>query len=409
MSMTMRTEHGTVEVIGDRLVIRNMDFDGPIVEVASNQGITQDPERLGRLFRKCVDLGGTILLHGQSQATIEAAKAEIDRLLDSTKAATDRLPAALQAELNVQLSRLADTLSSHFDGERVTSVQRQIAELVKGATAAEAKGLMHELENDAGPLARWNKQVAKQLRDLSTSQQGMVGQVTALVEKVARRLDLEAKDEKSTHKGLLFEDTLQAELESIYHPLGDIVRNVSREYGSVANSMSGDFTVTVNPQETRGREIQIVVEAKTGRLSGPKARKALEESIKSRAAAACVLVFDDASDAPLNGRSYCPYPDGRFIVVFDRKEQDPLALEVACRQARAIAIASIESDEGIDVGWLDEQCGQLATIVDKAKVIKLGTNAAKRGLETVDKAYGDLRTQAMAVVESIKHRLAGSA
>ena len=148
--------------------------------------------------------------------------------------------------------------------------------------------------------------------------------------------------------------------------------------------MSGDFTVTVNPQETRGREIQIVVEAKTGRLSGPKARKALEASIKSRAAAACVLVFDDASDAPLNGRSYCPYPDGRFIVVFDQKEQDPLALEVACRQARAIAIASIESDEGIDVGWLDEQCGQLATIVDKAKDIKLGTNAAKRGLETVE-------------------------
>ena len=132
-------------------------------------------------------------------------------------------------------------------------------------------------------------------------------------------------------------------------------------------------------------------------------------SRKAAFAAACVLVFDGVGDAPLGGRNYCPYPGGKFITVFDHQDGDPLALEVACRQARAMAIATIETDDSADVGWLDEQCGQLGTIIDKAKDIKLGANAAKRGLERVDKAYGELRTQAMAVLGSIKDRLAGSA
>ena len=247
-----------------------------------------------------------------------------------------------------------------------------------------------------------NGRVLEKLELVTRSNTDVVERVTQLVERVEARLGLDDAHERSAHKGVPFQDVVRAELEAIHGPLGDEVIDTSREYGELPNSQAGDLVIRINPRETRGRELRIAVEAKTGKLSGPKTQEALRDAAANREAAAAIVVFDSATDAPLGGRSFCPYPKSRFAVVLDADERNPLALEVAARQARSLALASLEPESGIDAQWLDERCRQLAELIEAARDVKHGANAARRGLERVDSAYDELREQALAVLDEIR-------
>src|SRR5206468_9400044 len=104
-------------------------------------------------------------------------------------------------------------------------------------------------------------------------------------------------------KGRLCEEAVQAELEAMHGPLGDQVRCVRSEYGLLPKqsrgAKAGDYLIVLNPEHTRGREISVVVEAKSGPLNAAAAKRELETAIRNRGAATGVLVFDDLDDAPL--------------------------------------------------------------------------------------------------------------
>jgi hypothetical protein len=244
-----------------------------------------------------------------------------------------------------------------------------------------------------------------QLRLVQSSNQDVLTRVVSLAEKIEAKLNLEEAHERSVHKGVPFEEVVQAELESIHGPLGDEVRRVSHDYGAVSKSQAGDFVVIVNPRETRGREVRIAVEAKTGKLTSPKAQAALDESIQNREAATGILVFGGVDDAPMGGRHYGSRPGGKFVVVYEPDEANPLALEVACRQARALAIASVESDARVEAAWLVEQCNQLSNLIERARDIKHGANAARRGLDKIDSTYDEMRDAALVILDEIKSKL----
>jgi hypothetical protein len=116
-----------------------------------------------------------------------------------------------------------------------------------------------------------------------------------------------------------------------------------------------------------------------------------------------VLVFDSVDDAPLGGRRYMAHPDGRICVVLD---DDGLAFEVACIQARLFALAAVSASGTIDAPWLTGQCDKVTQVIEKAVAIKHGSAAARRGLDKVDSAYADLRTDALELLDEIKTKLA---
>jgi hypothetical protein len=276
---------------------------------------------------------------------------------------------------------------------------------VKGATSGQVRSLLAELLGEGGPLAQSNEQIREQLKLVNGNSTDVLAKVTSLIEKFEQKQQAAEQHERSTHKGRPFEERVEVELTTIFARLGDEVRCVKDETGLIPGSKAGDHLITINTVQTGGVEAKIVVEEKTGKLTGPKAKAALKEALENRGAHAGVLVFDGVDDAPLNGRHYMAYPDSRICVVLD-DEHGSLAFEVACIQARLAALAVISAKGTIDAPWLSTQCDKLTEVVERAAAVKRGSAAARRGLDTVDTAYGELRTDALDLLEEIKAKLA---
>jgi hypothetical protein len=405
LSVVPLSPDATLQIEGDRLHVHSMEFGGSIVDAIRVLEADQDPQRIKRILKDAVEMGAVSLLHGRNRALVESVAAEINVLLADVTSAKTELPVALQKQLNEYLESLQDALAVHFDARRTSSVQNQLAAMVRGTTAKEARDLMRELLAEDGPLGAMNDKVLGQLRLVSSSNHDVLERVTSLVERLDVAHALDDARERSTQKGASFEDVVGAELEAIFSPLAAEVRWVRHEYGVEARSQAGDFVVALDPRYVGDRDVRVVVEAKTGKLSGPRAIKALDSGIRNREAVAGVLVFDSVDDAPLGGRSFCSYPGGRFIVVLDRQDLNPLALEVACRAAHDVACASVAMQGELDQAWLTEQCSQIAAVIERARDIRAGSNAVRRGADKIDRAYEALRSEALSLLDEIKARL----
>jgi hypothetical protein len=388
----------------ETLAVRQLELRGGIVELAHELGLAGRPQELERLVHEVVETGAVVLAHGKRRVQLEAISSEIDRLLGQTSETTAKLPEALQAQLHEHLTRLATTLAEHFDPGRTSSVQQQLKQLVQGASAEQVRTVVRDLLAENGPLAASHRQVDAQLKVLVGANQELLGTVTSLVERVDARERLAAEHERSPHKGQPFEDVVELELSALHGGLGDHVRCVKKQTGVVAGSAAGDFVVALNTAQTGGRELRVVVEAKTGKLSGPKAHAVLEEAIKNRDACAGILVFDGVEDAPLRGRRYLAYPNGRIACVLE-PHGDTLAFEIACHQARLFALNTTHSEGTIDPAWLHAQTHQLAALIEQAARIKRETASIRRSADAIDASYQHLREEALALLDEVKQKL----
>jgi len=132
----------------------------------------------------------------------------------------------------------------------------------------------------------------------------------------------------------------------------------------------------------------------------------LDRVARNRDAVATILVFDGAEDAPLGGRHFGSYAGAKFSVVLDSDDPNPLALEVALRQARLLALASLQPEGVADTASLLATCEQLANLIEQSRAINDGANAAERGIEKIRNAYVKLRAEALDLIEQMKLRLA---
>jgi hypothetical protein len=394
-------EEPQIELTADALLVHEARFTGTIREVANDLELQDDPARLGRLLTDAVEIGATVLRNGQSRALVESVALEIDRLVATTGEESEKLPDALKKPLTEHLQTLSDLLAEHFDPKRARSLQRQLPTIVGEATGTELRRLVQEVLSESGA-------VGAQLKLFSSSNTDTLTRVNTILNRIEQRLQLDEAVERSVHKGRPFEEIVQAELEAIHGPLGDEVRCVRADYGLLPKNSkgakAGDYVVILNSEHTRGREVSYVVEAKTGPLAAAAAKRELETAITNRGAAAGVLVFDGLGDAPLGGRSYMPHGDGRFTAVLDVEAGIPLAFEVACREARLAALATLQSEGQLDPAWLQSQCNRLCEVVEEASAILRSVSTVERGAGEIRDRYTQMRKQALALIDEMRER-----
>src|SRR5215218_84236 len=388
-----------VELLEHRLHARQASFGGTIVEVAYDLELQGDPTRLARLLTDTVEVGATVLRNGQSRALVESVALEIYRLIATATSETDKLPKALQEPLAEHLETLSDLLAEQFDPERARSLQNQLKTIVGTATGAELRALVREILSEDGA-------VGAQLKLFSSSNTEMLARVNTLLNRIEQKLQLDQLIERSIHKGRPFEELVHAQLEAIHGPLGDEVRCVRSEYGLLSKTSKGakaaDYVVVINTEHTRGREVCYVVEAKTGQLRIGEAKRELEMAINNRGAVAGVLVFDGLDDAPLGGRAYMPHGDGRFTAVLDLKDGIPLAFEVACREARLAAIASVHAEGKLDPAWLQSQCNRICEVIEEASALLRSVSGIERGASEIRERYSQMRKLMLTLIDEIR-------
>lgn len=390
-----------VELLDGQLHARQISFTGTVVEVALDLDLQDNPDRLGRLLADAVEVGATVLRNGQSRALVESVALEIDRLIETANSESEKIPKALEEPLTEHLKTLSDLLAEHFDPKRARSLQNQLRTIVGTATGVELRALVKEILGEEGA-------VGAHLKLFSSSNTDTLTRVNTMLDKIEQKLQLDQAVERSVHKGRPFEEIVQAELEAIHGTLGDEVRCVRSDYGLLPKTSkgakAGDFVVIINPEHTRGREVAYVIEAKTGELRSAEARRELETAIKNRAAVAGILVFDGLDDAPLGGRSYMPHGDGRFTAVLDLEDGIPLAFEVACREARLAAIATVRAEGQLDPAWVQSQCNRLCEVVEEASAILRSVSTVERGAGEIRERYTQMRRQALALIDEVRER-----
>lgn len=238
--------------------------------------------------------------------------------------------------------------------------------------------------------------------------------VDAIVQAVQREVGTQARvrqvSEQVSSKGMRYEEQVWPVLEAVFGAHGDTVEDMSTIVGVDGRSKQGDFVAYLNEDATAGRDRRVVIEAKdrpTQRLRGKDgALTYLSESMANRDAEAGIFVCATAMPA-LEAQRLRVYSGNRVLVLFDKDDGDPLALEIACQLARAMAARALgDEDAGIDRPILAAKVAQLTEIIEAAKEIRGGVLEAKRGISRVEIAYDRLRDDALAVIAELEDRLA---
>ena len=124
---------------------------------------------------------------------------------------------------------------------------------------------------------------------------------------------------------------------------GDILDATGAEAGDVLRSKKGDYLVTLDPRQTNGADLRIVVECKDRAISGKQMRDELAEARRNRSAAVALVIFTP-QHAPAGIAPFDVRRDDVYCVI-DPAAPDPAILEAALRLARLLALASLRDQE----------------------------------------------------------------
>jgi hypothetical protein len=228
--------------------------------------------------------------------------------------------------------------------------------------------------------------------------------LTALSERSGRIEAVRGLQQRIAAKGFAFEELLAPVLDACFAPHQDVVSVTSASTG-IADDKVGDFCVTVNPRDTGGRDRRIVIEAKDRKLSMDKSLAELDAAMLNRDAQVGVLIFAKAAQAPLAGKPLRVLHGNRIVLVYDKDEQSPLALEVGCQLARTLAIAAEREDLTLDRGMLTERLAKLVNAIERAGAIQRGIRSARRGLDAAEDAYREMSEETLALLYELEDRL----
>jgi hypothetical protein len=229
--------------------------------------------------------------------------------------------------------------------------------------------------------------------------------LTALNERSLRIEALGRMAGRVAAKGLAYETELGVALEKCFAPHQDVLEATGTTTGT-ADEKVGDFVATLNPRDTGGRALRVVIEAKDRGLSMPKTLAELDAAMLNRGAVAGIIVFRDQRLAPIAGRPLRSLPGNRIIAVWDDRDVgNDLALEVAVQLARTLAMTAEREDAKLNRKALSDRISRMVNIVESADDIKRGIRGARKALDSAEDAYQAMRDDALAVLYELQDRV----
>ncbi|MFM2105565.1 MAG: hypothetical protein RL338_597 [Chloroflexota bacterium] len=343
-------EPASVTVSGDRIVVSRL----AVVDhgLATFLASRPEEERAG-LVERALKIGLTALQDVGVTVNVDAVRAEFEKIVVRTEQMNERAALALEQMLRTNFAddegRLPRTLEK-FLGDR-GALKLFVNDLFDESKRDSAIGRMNTLlgqyfDGDASKLAV----LLDPTRMNSPLHQFRVEVTQGFKELNEKIVELQAgskakKDEraKSAAKGGDFEDTLEELLGGIARGLGDIMERTGTTQGDAIRSKKGDFVITVNPEQTRGTALRIVLEAKDKYVSGSEMVKELREAKANRNAQIAIVVFSPAHApagiAPFDVRV------GDVYCVIDPEDPEPAILEAAVRLARLHVLATLTDHE----------------------------------------------------------------
>jgi hypothetical protein len=392
---------GIVRALDDRLVIERLTVsDKRAARVVRERA--EGGQEAARTVADAIEIGARVLDREDVAAEVDYVRAEFERH-------AGELRERLTSSLETGDERLAERISHNFDGSRDSSVQKEIAELVRRALEEQRVALLKQFsaEDGANPLTDFKGAIVRAFRDLGTRQQAGEEALRKRLEALTREVVELRKDEEAdqlvaeaeaagTRKGLSFEDRVHEAVDRIARLRGDCATHTGGEQAE-GGGRKGDTLVELEAAEgpSAGR---IVFEAKDKKLSKNQAWTELNEGMAGRAAGFAVLVVAGEDRVPAGREPLQEYEGNKLIVAVDRDEPGGLALEAAYRLAAARLKLARDGDLHVDPAAVRDASAEAISTLNQAQAIR----SALTGIKTSsDKARANLD----AMVEAVRARL----
>jgi hypothetical protein len=400
------------------LLVQRLTVPGAAARVAARHA--DDEHRLLECVRTMLDFAGAAMEHGSQAATIDAVETHVVQL-------TDRIDRATTADIPAAVSKLSETLAVEMakvigGGDGDGELQTRLNDLI---TKRLAETVAH-ISGENGPLGLLRAEFNQTAGRIATNQQEQMQQIATLLarfqaerelhqqELAAERMKqdaaalLAAAQAKGTQKGATYEETIDKHLHATCAPYEGEVEATHTVAGLIPGCKKGDWVVSFRDASVP-RPVRVVVETKDKKLSPAAIRTELEEAAKNRDADAALIVLAGAELAPGGRLLHVSVATRQVLVVQGRDEQDALMLDIGVQLTRAIALQHAAMQAGaatdLDLSELGRLVHDIIEAIDRAKSTTTHTNAARKALDKIDAAYGELAARANAACAQLTSRL----
>ena len=370
--------------------------------------------------------------------TLNTLKNSIEK--DYTKKVFKEMSESMDKTLDTTLTSIQDEFNNYFDDEDGTFIKE-----LNDSSSELSKTLKEEFENFLDPSKTESaitkiKEVLTEAKEQSKlsfeealnpsvesskiyelktqsvdSFNNKIDEIKTQFTDLTTALGIEEKTaelkEKSTQKGLEFEEVVQTKLVELAP--NDFVSRVSKEKGSVAKSDKGDHVLTIS--QGNENEVNIVFESKSGNDfdSTSKIKKYLDEAMKNRDSEVGVMVFDEISRyKELSSNPFFIIDENKLAVYLDKDNSiDDTAFRVCYVYARQLALkiskTNVTSNE-VDLSMLHDELNDIFTEINNLRAIKMANTEAKGQIDKSNELLEGKQTKIKKSLEKLFTELGGS-
>ncbi len=349
------------------------------------------------------------------QKEMERASAKISEMFEARTKAVNEALEQVFAEDSGKLARALQQylgegghLADLFDPDRMDSALGRFRKILGEHFDGEGSKLHRMLDptNSDSPLRRWKEQWDKQLGDLHKT---LADYRAEIREKLGIKEGTAEAMEKSALKGRTYEEQVFDAVDRIARVFGDVVEPTG-DTAAVGGGKVGDVLVTVNTKETGGASLRVIFEAKDKTVGLTPILRELDEGMQNRNASAAVAVYARAEQMPRGAAPFREQGKARCLCLYDKEDNEPMALEFAYRVARFSALATLRvAGDEVDTGGIREDLAigqaQLRAFANVKRQLTQLKTSVDDGVDGLQETVDDLREKLAEVFERIDCRL----
>ena len=404
-----------VRVDGDRILVERLVVNERSLAAAL---VERTPEDRVAVVERALRIGLLAIQDAAVGMDVEVVRREFDKLLAQTEATNERAAAALGELLRTNFAdgdgRLPRTLE-RFLGDR-GALQRFVGELFdeskRDSAIGRIAGLMGQyFDGDRSKLAqlldptRLGSPLHQFRVEMGEGFRLLNERLTALESASKARAD---ERSRSAAKGTDFEDLLEDLLGRFARGANDLLDRTSGEAGALMGSKKGDFVLTIDPRQTRGADLRVVIEAKDRNVSQRGMRDELREARQNRCAAIAVAIWTPRH-APSGVAPFALVGEDVHVVV-DPDAPEPAFLEAALRLSRLLALASLaEREVSIDPAAIARALVGVRQELDVIRTLLTQLTSITNVTQGVRSSLESLRSNILARVADAERELAPGA
>lgn len=410
-----------VRTVGNAVAV-----DGVLVEDDNVVRLVREREETGgdpvAPLLDALEIGARILDREQTGANVEAVKGEMEKaareLNEQFATQLREVESRLDSVFAPDAGHLAKALERHFSDGSSEAVQHRVKALVGEVLAKSREDLQRQFsaEDERNPLGDFKRMTAAIIKQASdrqdASQRALLDKLSALeleVQRLHAERELEAgvaaERERGTAKGRDYEELVYEAVDAIASAQGDTAEPV----GDFKEAMgkTGDVVVGIDgcAGAPRGR---IVFEAKTGRLTRPKALAELDEARAERNADFAVLVVPGEEKVPAKMAPLREVNGDKLIVTYDPEDGSGLVLEVGYALARARVLMARGGDDGLDSGALRDAIERALTAMEDVRRVKLNLTGASKNIDDAREVLDAMTARVRELLEDMNGALAAA-